>query len=474
MAIRRIAYLSTFFCIAHAISAPLHAGFMPIGIAAPLMLPLITSHAPIHEAVHDALDFYHARELALTLHIPGSKAATQSGAPLEISYKLRWGYRGAGDKTEAFRGMQGNVNIQLSYDGLTFQLSRSRSIGATFQSIVGPLCTVSPCQEFYFKLLQLAWTVGQQKHADLTDIAESLTTLIERLKLTPGGETCKLYNVPILPSQTSPGLASYVQQAPQECAAQFVVISQKIAALYSLIAHTPSSEKEAYFKSLIHQIDYYASGPLTLNLPRGGHLVLPLPYGGSGDVDEPLEPLTISLQVPLTAQATQQMEWQLTLSPDHVCLLKLFLLFIHHRKSSLPFHTITKEISTLCLRYTTTSGTAAEDSFVGALLAYICQYHQSIITYSFDEPLNEILNTGDFVRQLLRIGYHAYLSDGTPQEVADFVTINLADALRCYDRLVSLRTRCGKKGEFGFLQKRGITIKWDLFTKRLLAAPPED
>jgi len=452
----------------------------PIALSAPILIPLITGSTRLTEAVTDGLNFEHSREIAFSIELPKPKksisrnGSDQASAPVEVSYRLRWGYKGAGDVTRPFEGIRGTVDIQFNYDGLTFQLCKSKSLRRTIRRFIAPAVTVTPCQEFYFKLAQLAWTIGQQKNPDLESVRESLETLIARLKLTQGGDTCTLYNMPVLSSPERIGLETYLAQAPDQCAAQFIILSQKGGALTALIANTTDTQKAAYLNALLAQIDYYQATPTTIQLPHGGSIYIPFEEAGSGDPDEPFMPMTIKLSVPASAQIPQATEWSLALDGEQACFVRAIMLVLHHRRQPLPRHVFTEELGTLCARMAITpSSDGKEPGKLRSLISLVCHYHQSIIRYSFEKPIDHVLDNEELLMQLVRVAYHAYVMEAKEaQEVADFVTLHTADALRCYEGTLALRSSCDERTEIPALKKQGIKIKWDLFIKTLLGKAP--
>ncbi|MDQ5890441.1 MAG: hypothetical protein QG604_315 [Candidatus Dependentiae bacterium] len=451
----------------------------PLALSAPLLIPLLTGNAELTEAISDGLDFDHAREIAFSLALPTSSKKTlaaDDGAspPVEMSYQLRWGYKGAGDATKPFDGINGQFNIQFSYDGLTFQLCKSRSLRQTIRHLIAPVVTVTACQEFYFKLAQLAWSVSQQKNPDIASVRTALETLIARLKLTPGGNECSLYSMPILNAPQRLGLESYLIQAPEQCTAQFIILSQKGGALASLITNTTGAQRTAYLNALLAQIDYYQGTPTVLHLPHGGSVYIPFWEKGSGDPAEPFTPMTITLMIPATAHLPHATEWTVTLDAEQAFLVRGIMLILHNRKQPLPRYQFTEELSTLCARLSITPTADGKDpSYVRSLLGLICYYHQTVVRYSFEKPLNKVLDNQELLMQLCRVGYHAYTMDAAhPQDRADFVTRHSADALRCYQGTLALRSGCAAKTRIGYLHHNGVEIKWDLFIKTLLGPIP--
>jgi len=453
-----------------------------MALAVPLALPLLTGNKELIDTVYcDGLNFDHAKEIAFTLSLPGGAkqlpaTGEQQDPPLALTYRLHWGYRGAGVKTEPFAGIIGSINVQLSYDGLSFQLGKSRSLRSIIKSTITPLITITPCQEFYFKVAQLAWTISQQKYPDLSAIKESLETLIARLKITPGGAECRLRSLPILNQDGLPGLEGYLAQAPDQCAAQFVIISQKLSALVGIITGAAlNKEQSAYLQALLENINFYQEEPTLITFPGGGSLYIPFWEKGAGDPYEPFPAITIRFTMPATPNVPQETEWTLPLSAEQTGLLRAVMLVLHNRRAPLGTAKYLEELSALCSRFSITPPSDGGDpSKMRAIVGRACMYHQEIATYSFDEgPLTQVLDNQEFLLQLCRIAYHAFkLKDQAPQVVADFVTLHLADALRCYQGTIMLKEAMAGKASLPILKKHGIEIKWHLFAKTLLAPAP--
>lgn len=467
--------------IAAALCTPLTSAATqwPLALSAPILIPLLTGNAELTEAINDGLNFDHAREIAFSVQLPKrkkniSKNGYEETAPVELTYQLRWGYKGAGNKNQPFEGIRGTVNVQFNYDGLSFQLCKSRSLRRTIRHFIAPAVTVTPCQEFYFKLAQLAWTVSQQKVADLITIREALETLIARLKLTQGGDQCSLYSIPVLSTPERVGLETYLTQAPDQCAAQFVILSQKGGALASLITNTTDAQRTEYLNALLAQIDYYQAKPTTIQLPHGGSVYIPFWYAGSGDPEEPFAPMAITLNIPATQQVPQATEWTLALDGEQACFVRAIMLILHHRRQPLPRHQFTEELGTLCARMAITpSSDGKQPGRLRSLIGLICHYHQSIIRYSFEKPVDHILDNEELMMQLVRVAYHAYVMEANDaQDVADFVTLHTADALRCYQGTLALRSSCNERAELPLLKGKGVKIKWDLFIKTVLGKAP--
>lgn len=451
----------------------------PIAVVAPLLIPLVAGTSPLAEAITDGLNFDHAREIAFSITLPGTAAKTnnneESNPPLQLSYALRWGYKGAGNRNEPFAGMQGSINVQLSYDGLTFQLGKSRSLRPFIKKFISPAVTVTPCQEFYFKLAQLAWTVSQQRYPDLVAVRESLQILIERLKKTEGGAACTIRSLPVLTTPEKPGLEGYLTQSPDHCAAQFIVLSQKAGALIGLLTSSlQSAERAAYLNALMEQVNYYQEEPTLITLPNGGSLYIPFWEVGSGSVDEPFKGITLTLNVPASPGIPQATEWHLPLTAEQTGFVRALMLIIHNRRSPLGAQKYLEELSTLCTRMCITPPSdGTEPGMLRAILGQVCFYHQDIAHYSFDEPLDTTLDNKEFLLQLCRILYHAYIrKEESPQAVADFITIHLADAIRCYEGTIKLKEVLSGKARLPILEKHGITINWGLFAKTILSPAP--
>ncbi|MEI7580650.1 MAG: hypothetical protein WCJ17_02525 [bacterium] len=449
---------------------------LPLALTTPFILSLVSGNTTAMESVLDGLNFDHAREIACTLN-----SNPNESAPVEISYQLRWGYKGAGEATEPFKGIQGILNIQFNYDGLSFQLCKSRSLKSTMQSILKPLITITPCQEFYLKIAQLAWTVCQEKNPDIDAISQSLITLVQRLKKTEGGASCMLYTMPILNNGEHLGLESFLDQAPQLCASHFITLSQKIGAFWSLLTGAESrADRTAYLRAILEQIEYYNTEDLKIIFPNGGWLTIPSTDGGSGNPDSPFTSLALSLFMPASEHVTHATEWRVTLAPDHVCFLKGLMLILYNRKNPLPPHQLAEEISTICSRFSNTPLTPGKkSSYLRTLLGAICAYHQMVLHYSFQKPIDHILSHEEFMLQLCRIGYHAYIMPSayptsTLQERVDFITLHTADALRCYQGVIALRAGCSDLTRIPALENNGAMIKWDLFSKTLFGPLPEE
>jgi hypothetical protein len=448
----------------------------PIALTTPFLLSVLSGNPTAIESVLDGLHFDHAREISCSLN-----SDPHETSPVEISYQLRWGYKGAGDITQPFQGIQGILNIQFNYDGLSFQLCKSRSLKSTLQSLLRPLITVTPCQEFYLKLGQLAWTVCQEKSPHVAAIADSLKILVTRLKLTQGGEHCLLYNMPILNRGEHLGLESYLQQDPNQCAAHFITLSQKLGSFWALLTGAESrNDRVAYLQAILDQIEYYNTSDLTITFPNGGWLKIPHTQTGSGDPETSFTPLTITLFVPTSEQLSHPTEWHVTLAPDHVCFLKGLMLLLYNRKHSLAPHQLAQEISTLCSRYSNTPLPGGKKpTYLRTLLGTICAYHQAVLNYSFAEPIDHVLSNEEFQLQLGRIAYHAYIMPSaypasTLQDRINFITLHLADALRCYQGFIALRSNCNELTRIPALEKQGAHIPWNVFTQTLFSPAPEE
>jgi hypothetical protein len=448
----------------------------PLALTTPFILSLVSGNQTALESVLDGLNFNHAREICCSLNTD-----PHTTAPVEISYQLRWGYKGAGDAALPFQGIQGILNIQLNYDGLSFQLCKSRSLKTTLQSLLQPLITISPCQEFYLKIAQLAWTVCQEKNPDIDTVAQSLSVLVQRLKKTEGGAQCMLYTMPILNNGKHLGLESYLEQAPTQCAAHFITLSQKMGSFWALLTGAESrSDRIAYLQAILEQIEYYHTDDLVIRFPNGGWFKIPHTDTGSGDPERPFTPLTLTISMPASEHITHSMELNITCSPDHVCFLKGLMLILYNRKNPLPHHQLAAEISTLCSRFSNTPQAPGKKStYLRTVLGALCAYHQTILHYSFEHPITHVLSHEEFLLQLCRVGYHAYIMPSayptaTLQDRIDFITMHTADALRCYQGAIALRTGCSELTRIPALENNGATIKWDLFAKTLLGPVPEE
>jgi len=449
-----------------AAAAAKSASPFPLATLASFLLPLLSGNKEVTEAVQDSLNFEHARELRLDWHFRS----------IESSYHLRWGYKGAGDPQQPFGGVRGSLNLQLSHDGLTFQLNKSKAFGPAVQHLLMPYVTLSPCDEFYFKLAQLFWTTGQKKIPDFEGTKQALKTLVGRLKVTPGGADCALWTLPVLATTGGVGLETYLEQAPEAVTVQFVILSQKVASFLPLLLSGQANEGQAaYYNAILAQIDYFGDQQPPINLPRGGTLHMPFAHSGAGDPETPFEPFTITLCLPATSEIPYNTEWHIGLSAEQAAIARGIMLLLHHKKSPLAKHALAKEFSTLCARLSITpAADGGQTSYARSLLALVCYYHQSVINYSFQNKLQGILSTEEFLLQICRIAYHAYLLslECKPQETADFVTVHLADALRWYEKSCMLAYTLQEKMNVQVLERNNIEIKWDLFFRSLLGLAP--
>lgn len=450
-------------------------------LSIPLIAPLLLNNQELMETVNDGLDFYHSREITFDLTFPQTTPQTDMfndahTPPLIAHYQMRWGYKGAGDRTIPFTGINGTMHIQIAYDGLSFHLCKSRSLRKKLLPLLAPLTTVTPVQEFYVKLMQLAWTVARSETAaDYLATQNSLAILLERLALTPGSDACELYGIPVLPRAGRLSLTDLFHKAPELCTARFIALSQKLESLIAVLTNSANTqEKQRYLESVMNTIDYYRTDAFTCALPRSGSLTLEGIEGGSGDPLTPFTGATLTVSLP-AAHDDQIAAFEFELAPEHECFVRLIMLLLHHRKTPLKTYKLTEEISTLCARMSITPSNGTIN-YMQALLTLLCSYHQSIIHYSFDEPLDHVVDHKEFLMQLVRIIYHAYVlscEGKKPQYVTDFVTINLGDALRCYRPIVRLRSKAEQATQPGYLEEKGVVIKWELLAAALLQPVPE-
>ena len=303
-----------------ALPLSLHAHSWPSALTLPLIMPMLTGDQEGMDTIADSLNFYHSRHIACRIALPGRANNTsdenddfdneEPTSPLNIDYQLRWGYKGAGDYTKPFQGIRGRLQIQVSYDGLSFQLCKSRALRTKIYKKMAPLLSVTPCEEFYLKMGQLIWTVSQGSGLQTDQITQSLKTLFARLKLTPGGSACSLYGMPVLSSPERSGLEFWLNQAPKQFTHRFVILSQKASVALGLLAGPPRSpERQAYLRALLSQINYYQDEPYQLNLPKGGKITLPFTSSGSGDPTDPFTGTLMTIEVPLQ----HAVPWQYTL-----------------------------------------------------------------------------------------------------------------------------------------------------------------
>lgn len=402
------------------IATPLSPASWPAALSIPLMLPALLNDKNLIESVADSLDFNHSRGIKFRINVPGGAPShdsfeneEDSNPPLAIDYRLCWGYKGAGSASEPFKGVRGNVHVHLSYDGLTFHLSKSKSMRKKLNRFLASVLTVKPCEEFYLKLAQLVWTIANSGNPDIPGTHTALKTLFSRLKLTAGGSECKLYGMPILSAPETPGLEAMLEQSPEQFTQKFIVISTKLGAALSLLTGTSHSpEKTAYLKTLVSQVNYYQDKPFELSLPRGGTISIPFNHSGSGDADEEFSGTVMSINMPqtrTTSAVLQEVSWDLVLKPEHECIARFALLLMHHRHTPMPAYKLTEEISTLLSRMSITpAADGGEPSQVRALLGLACQYHQDIMHSDFSTPLNKIMGTPALLLQLARVAYKSY------------------------------------------------------------------
>lgn len=472
----------------------------PPALTIPIAVPLLFNNDALSEAMADGLQFEHSRGIHYRMEMAGSKVDLEDpefdvedvSHPFVIDYHLRWGYKGAGNPHHPFRGLQARLQVELSYEGISFHLCRSRTLRKKLYASLKPFLNVTPCQEFYLKLLQLAWTTSQQDDIDYAQVQHSLEVLFARLKLTEHGTHCRLYGMPVLNNSKRPGLELFLHQAPTVFTKRFVMMSQKIGSVFGLIAKPKSdTEKETYLRALLAQVDYFQEEPYHLLLPRGGTITLPFSTQGSGLPHEPFTGTTLTFEVPqtrtMTAGAPTDLEgitrWDIELTPEQECLARIVLLVLHNRRTPMRSHHFTEELSTLLARLgITPPSSKRNDTVLRSVLGLLCQYHQQIARYDFSQPLERKLSSGELLLQLARVGYKAYTLNSdrlfldsstlTPQVIADFVTEQVADALRCYRGTIALRNASEPYLTVPQLRKHGITINSGLFFRTLLAPSP--
>lgn len=463
----------------------------PSALSIPLMLPVITGSNTLTEAIADGMSFEHSRGISFNMSLPTTPRApepdefgfVENNQFLTLSYNLRWGYQGAGDASVPFTGQKAQINIELSYEGLSFHLCKSRTLRQRIYKRLQPLLTIAPCEEFYLKIAQLVLSVSQAQKPDNAAVRSALETLIARLRLTPEGTTCKLYGMPILNTPDRPGLELFLAQAPDVFAKRFIIISQKLGASMGLITSPDSSlEKQAYLRALVAQVDYFGTKEYRLSLPKGGTVEVAFDSIGAGDVTEPLTGTTIMIDVPTPSHeesaALAPTNWRLTLSPEQECALRLILLFLEHRKKPLAPYQLTEQISSLITRLSLAPAPEGTMSDLRALLALIGQYHHQVTSYSFDEPLTETLSTPELLLQLARVGYKTYtlsadrqrnVSTLSAQDVADFATKHTAAALRQYYLTKGMGMLAHAKLRTPWLAQNNVRIDFGLFFDTLFA-----
>lgn len=474
----------------------------PPAFTIPFMVPLLIGKQNINEAMLDGLQFEHARGIHYRFEVAGTQVADSNendlddaqyeSHPLVIDYHLRWGYKGAGAKHQPFTGMQARFNIELSYEGVSFHLCKSKTLRKKLLTTLKPLLHVSPCQEFYLKMLQLAWTISQHNEVDHAMVQCNLETLFSRLKVTQDGHHCRLYGMPVLNSIKSPGLELFLHQAPTLFTQRFVMMSQKLGSVFGLLAAPQSrNEQEAYMRGLLAQIDYYQDGPYKIMMPRGGTITLPFASSGSGSPYQPFTGTTLTFDIPAkrgvalaeTPQDTTPSRWSIPLTAEQECLARIILLVLHNRRAPLRSHIFTEELSTLFARLGITPPTESHnDTALRNILGVLCLYHQQVVRADFSQPLAP-LTTHDFIVQLGRVGYKAYTmhadmyalpeSGITPQSIADFATEHVANAIRCYQGTMLLRRGCQSYLRVPALEKYGIMLNTELFIQTLLKSSPK-
>jgi hypothetical protein len=425
-----------------------------------LILTTASAFPSFIEPLFDGLNFNYAREIALSIDKPT--------LPIELHYKLRWGYQGAGNRATPFTGISGHLKLNFNYDGLSFQVRKSQSLAPTMNTLLYPIEWLNPCQEFYLKFFQLVWTTGQQKNPDASIIQTALETMIARLKLTPDGDQCMLYKLPALSTPERIGFSTYLEQNPAQCVAHFITLSQKSSAALALITgQIPDDERLAYFQAFLEQTNYFDQTCI-VQFPGEQLLIMPFNEAGAGSAQTPLLPMKVTLIMPASETVTHPTEWTISLTAEQAGLLRCITLLIHNRREHLPLYVLIQEISTLCSRLSITPTADGQPSMARIILGFICNYHQSIINYSFDTPLNTILDTAQFCLQLCRVAYHATIMQAKPQEITDFVTLHTAHAIRWYQGFIALTMITQQKAQLNNLTQKGIVIDWELFIKTLI------
>ena len=404
-------------------------------------------------------------------------------APVTLSYKARWGYRGAGDKTQAFTGFTGSVDLKFSYDGLTLEPLKLRSLRKKIKKYITPLLTISPLHEFYLKFFALIMSQVQRVTPNLDEASNDLAILFARLRKTEDGESASL---PILGNiflrDGNPGIATYFESAPRIVTNNLILISKRLLAGTGILSLKDNSA--AYLQAVMKDIDYFNASDFTTTLPKGGTVHIPLGYEGSGLPHEPFSGTELTVDIPAKLSGgSRPVQWIFVLQPEYECLLRMAMLFMETSIRPLPSYRLSEEISTLLTRLSVTPLPEGSSTGLRDLLGVLCMHHQKIIHHDFSVPPSRSFSLPALIVQFIAILYKAYTmqvdfernpeSEYSKQDIVDFVTDQSAYALRrsqIFTRMQKRLTRTA--GVNNFEDRHEVHVDFKRFLRKLLDEQP--
>lgn len=433
----------------------------------------------LSECLED-LDFYHSRGFECTLAFRGfAPRDVHKNAPLTISYKGRWNYKAAGDRTKPFAGFDAAISARFTYDGLSIDPSQAASLRKTLDTFTAPIRTFTGTQEFFFKLITLLWTEAHSEEPNLAVITSHIDTLLARLKLTPGGSECSLGGIRILSEPGQPSLESFFAHAPQLVTTNLLSAAKKTFTSLGLLKSDGQESEMDHVIDLMAAVNYFSDTTVSCTLPKGGSLTLPFGYAGSGEAHQPFTGLSMTVEVPTQTRTvispTPLTNMRIELQPEHECLIRCFLLILEHRKKPMPIYKLSEEFSILFSRLSVTT-TVHLPPTVRALLQMACSFHQYLAHHDFSRPIAGPLDIQELFIQLLCIVYRTYTlysdlrlgidTTKTPQDIVDFATVHTAEALRSFRGIITLKKKCQQAIVLSKEDK--TTINVELFFKTLL------
>ncbi|MGD1997941.1 MAG: hypothetical protein PVJ92_03445 [Candidatus Dependentiae bacterium] len=436
----------------------------------------------LNETLED-LDFHSSRGFDLVLPIHGNHHNVATDAPLTLRYKGRWGYKGAGDRTQPFSGFSADLTVQFSYDGIIIDPSKSRSLNRSISKKTAPIREFTGTQEFVFKLCLLLWTEAHNSNPNYLLISNHIETLLARLRLTPGGSETTLSGMKVLAEPGHTAFETFFNHAPQLCTSNLLSSAKKIMAGMGLLREEETSS-HAYLLELLSSLNYFTTDVISFGLPKGGTVTLPFTYTGSGDAHDPFGGLHASIELPTpTRQAGTQKNTRtatitVELQPEHEFMLRGLLLLLQHRKEPMAMYRLTEEVSTLLARLAITPESKSLSPQVRAGIQVLCSFYHRLIHHDFTQSLVRPLDAHEFMVQLLCVAYKTYTmfadrangieSEKTAQEIADFATKHTAEALRSFRGFIALKKAYQKNQPLQALEKHGVTIDLQLFLSTLL------
>jgi len=396
-------------------------------------------------------------------------------------YRARWGYRGAGDRSQPFKGFVAHAAAPVSFgDGVVVvDLTRSKKLRNTsFLNHLDQFIHVQPTDEFKLKLFQLILCLGKQE-INHHRFREELDILLERLSITPNCDGVYVGSWRLAGTKDHPGYLNALLTIPEQTFYETCTwVRSLVRSFAPLFGITGFFGDPTALRTFITNIDYATDQEIVLHNEGTELATIHFGYHGIGNEVAPLSGCLVRLQLPVAPTINTVInhvekpsipldlpsELVLPLSAGYECMIKLGMILASVHNGSLAAHLVPEEIEKLVHRLTITPGSSrmhinllgTKVKLVGSekkpgLLRVLSSYAHTIMRHDFAQHEMTPLDNHEAMMLLFSVAYRSMVEYAdvrenvrtklsTQPEGAKLLA-NIADALSVHRTAPTMKTK---------------------------------